>query len=250
MITFRCTNPDCRETYRADEAHIGRYISCRRCGQVIKIDRQPGSSNDYLIHKPTPPSLGKRFTIGIAVASIAAVAFVFWYVGERPRANRTNERPIAPPRVATSVWVPVSYGDLVDPNEITQSGDTISAVRARLAHDAGARAQLQPFFEAFGNLLPDALDMLRGVATFARRTISDAYPPGAARPAWADLLRGGRYIVAYDGSDLATVFAPGRNAKEAYDAAFGVLRHRLPRCNPLSPDHCASKHMLTRTTTP
>jgi hypothetical protein len=183
--------------------------------------------DEHLLDRPAPRSTGRWYAIGIVVACIAAVAFVFWYAGKQPGANQTSGRPIAQPRVATAVWVPVSYGDLVNPNEITQSGDTISEVHARLAHDAGARAQLQPFLEARGTLLLDALDMVRGAATLPRRTIGDAYPPGAARPAWADLLRGGRYIVAYDGSDLATVFAPGRNAKEAYDAAFGVLRHPL-----------------------
>jgi len=227
VFTFRCPKPDCRETYHADEAHIGRHITCRSCGQLIKIDRQPRFMDEHLLDRPAPRSTGRWYAIGIVVACIAAVAFVFWYAGKQPGANQTSGRPIAQPRVATAVWVPVSYGDLVNPNEITQSGDTISEVHARLAHDAGARAQLQPFLEAHGTLLLDALDMVRGAATLPRRTIGDAYPPGAARPAWADLLRGGRYIVAYDGSDLATVFAPGRNAKEAYDAAFGVLRHPL-----------------------
>jgi hypothetical protein len=154
----------------------------------------------------------------LAVIGISVFALLFVIVMFQPQA----------PQSGPEAWVSVSYADLVDQEDLTQSGETISEERSRLAAgDTAAKGQLQPFLEPLASLLPDALDMVRGPAARPARSIVDTYAAGSARPAWVDLLRGGRYVVTFDGDDLATVFAPGQAAKEAYDGAVGVLRHPL-----------------------
>lgn len=203
-------------------------IPCPRCGQALRV---PGGLRQLSVrctcghtflwpNTPPPAHRARRrppprralAVLGFIAAALLTLVVVF----------RSPNPDLAP-----EVWVSVSYADLVNPSEITQSGETISDVRGRMAQDPSVYAQLQPFLEPWGSLLPDAQDMVQGPTAHPRRAVADAYAPGAARPAWVDLLRGGRHIVTYDGYDLATAFAPGRKAKEAYDAAFGVLRHPL-----------------------
>ena len=209
-------------------SQLKTMTSCPRCGQALRVPiglgdlrvrcvcghifLWSGSSSSVSSHTFWPP---RRKTIAL-ISILAVVLFALLYV------FRSRWTDLAPAR-----WVSVSYANLIDPNEITQSGESIADIRDRLASDPSVYAQLQPFFEPYARLLPIALDMIRGPTAYPRRAIADAYAPGATRPAWVDLLRGGRYVVAYDGYDLATVFAPGKRAKTAYGDAFGVLRHPL-----------------------
>lgn len=203
-------------------------ISCPRCGQALRVPIGRGQLRVKCVcgHAflwpgiPSPARPHRYWPIrpkALAVVGILAMVLIALIAVVRSRwADLVPER-----------WVSASYADLVNPSEITQSGESIADVRGRLAQDSSAYSQLQPFLEPYARLLPDALDIVRGPAAHPRRAVADAYGPPVARPAWVDLLRGGRYVVTYDGYDLATVFAPGRTAKVAYDDAFGVLRHPL-----------------------
>ena len=202
-----------------------RTIPCPNCRQALRV--RFGAEHvrvrcvcghDFLCASDSMPARGLLSRLGDfgAVAAVGAVLLVLALVFYSRMPTFTAEH-----------WVSISYDGLIDADDITQSGETIAEVRSRLPQDPGAYAQLQPFMEPVAHLLPDALDMVLGPGSHPRRPVSDAYSEAGSRPAWVDLLRGGRYGVLYDGHDLATVFARGENGEAAYEAARGVLRHPL-----------------------
>jgi len=218
-ITFLC--PRCRQRLRVPSGHGRIRVRCV-CGHEF-------------LWGPTPPGLalwGARYLNRTTVVGALAIGFTaLLLVARWSRVDHLPEggdvNAFRQEDSSAQRWISISYAGLIDTNEITQSGETVAEVKRRLPGDAAAYAQVQPFVEPYGHLLPDALEMLNGPTEPPSREIDDAYPIGEARPAWVDLVRGGRYIVTYDGFNLARVFAPGRDAREAYDSAVGVLRHPL-----------------------
>ena len=58
-------------------------------------------------------------------------------------------------------------------------------------------------------------------------SLAERYPAGAAQPAWAAVLREGKYFVSADGQGRARVFLPGDDPRAAYRRAYSLLRHPL-----------------------
>jgi hypothetical protein len=124
--------------------------------------------------------------------------------------------------------VRVSYRELLDPDALTHSGERLGVALGRVTE----RADLQPFLDPYSSLLGYAVQMLAGEDPTPQTSLADRYPPGAAQPAWAAVLRAGRYVVATDGRGRARVFVPGDDPRDAYRQAYSLLRHPLAAALP------------------
>jgi hypothetical protein len=124
---------------------------------------------------------------------------------------------------AESTWVSVSYRDLLDPEVVTHSGAKLVDARLRKA----SRGEVQPFLDPYSSLLGYAVQMLSGADPVPQVSLVERYPPGSAQPAWAALLREGKYFVSTDGRGRARVFVPGDDPRDAYRRAASLLRHPL-----------------------
>jgi hypothetical protein len=148
-----------------------------------------------------------------------------------PPANQKARRPAPPPEPdpASSRSIRIAYRDLVDTNQLTQSGRSLGDTIAQLARSSQQhlRGQVQPFLDRFSELLPQTLDAVEGVGEWPRSSLADAFPPGSPQPAWAALVRSGRFVVTDDGDACASVFVPGDDPKTAYVTSYSVVRHAL-----------------------
>ena len=124
-------------------------------------------------------------------------------------------------------WVYIDYRELVDMDQLAQSGRTVRQVLGELPGKLYLKSELQPFLEPFSALLPEALDLINGPAEFPRYNVADMYPYGSAQPVWAAIARGGKVVVTDDGNGRASAFVPGSEPEAAYKAYYGVLRHML-----------------------
>jgi hypothetical protein len=136
--------------------------------------------------------------------------------------NSANQPANRAPR-----WIRANYRGLVDFGQLTQSGKTISATIAEGVKDSYQRGQLQPFLDKFSSLLPQVLEAAGGGSNNLPRTSVVDELPTESQPAWAALLKGGRIVVTDDGNGVASVFAQGNDAKQAYDSNYSVVRHIL-----------------------
>jgi uncharacterized protein (DUF983 family) len=37
LVRTCCPNPDCGQTYKFDESHLGRRVACRKCGREFRL---------------------------------------------------------------------------------------------------------------------------------------------------------------------------------------------------------------------
>lgn len=132
-------------------------------------------------------------------------------------------------------WTRISYADLVNKDQLTQSGSTIGSLLPQLLAKPHLKGELQPFLSPFANLLPHALDMILKTAELPRMSLAETYAPGVAQPAWAAIVRSGRIVVTDDGNATATAFLPGNDAEQAYRTNYSVLRHMLLALLPPDP---------------
>lgn len=124
---------------------------------------------------------------------------------------------------AASTWVRISYRDLIDPEVLTHSGSKLVDARLRKA----SRGEVQPYLDPYTSLLSYAVQMIAGADPVPQTSLVERYPAGSAQPAWAAILREGKYFVSADGQGRARVFVPGDNPRDAYRRASSVLRHPL-----------------------
>ena len=142
-------------------------------------------------------------------------------------ASRSNSETPLYSDGSAHLWIHINYRELVDKNDLTQSGKTVQESLTELTWKPYLKSQLQPFLEPYSTLLPQALDLLYGPPELPRFSVADLYPPGSPQPAWVAILRGGRIVVTDDGNRRASVFVPGDDPREAYKEHYGVLRHIL-----------------------
>ncbi len=136
-----------------------------------------------------------------------------------PAAARRTVPADAPP----AGWVAIGYRDLLDPGAIVRTG-------ARLLDALGIkdlRGAVQPFVEGYSALLPHALTMLRGPDERPFADVADRFPPGLPQPAWAALLRAGRFWLTADGHGRARLFLPGDDPAVAWRGHYPLVRHAL-----------------------
>ena len=144
-----------------------------------------------------------------------------------PLGRADEPRSAGPLQSRDVAWTRISYRKLINMDQLGASGETIGDLLAMVSRQPERRAELQPFLDPFSGLLVHALDMISKPPDRPRYSISDIFQPGSEQPVWAAILRGGRIVVLDDGAGNITVFVPGDDARKAYDATYGVLRHVL-----------------------
>lgn len=137
-------------------------VPCPWCGQPLLVPSGLGQLRvrcpcghaflwPSLRTTPAGSTRRRRTVKPVALAAGIILVLIAIFVVLRPRL----------PVFAPEQWVAVSSAALIDPSEITQSGETVGQMRGRVTQDSSAYAQLQPFVEPAAKLLPDALDMVR-----------------------------------------------------------------------------------------
>jgi len=124
-------------------------------------------------------------------------------------------------------WISANYSDLVDMDQITQSGKKLGEVIPGLDRQPDLKGSVQPFLAPFSSLLPQVLDMEEPPAGRPYAEVERYFPKGTQQPAWAAILRSGIIKVYYDGQNKARVFLLGNDPKESYHRDYGVVRHVL-----------------------
>jgi hypothetical protein len=129
-------------------------------------------------------------------------------------------------------WTSVSYVELIDGSELTQSGKTVSDSLSSYSEQRD-RGQLQPFLDRYSLYLDDLVAVERKMEDGGFVPIVNSFPPGSAQPAWAAILRSGAIHLSADGKGHVRVYLPVKqtngsvNAETAYDANYSVVRHPL-----------------------
>ncbi len=183
----------------------------------------------------------------------------------RPRPRPRRPRRGAPAASAPAAgWIVLDYRPLVDLRQPTHSGEPVGLVLERLggrprpvggslratstdAGDAADHSLVDPLLEPYGFVLADAVDAAAatGAGAPAFVEIGDLFPPGAAEPAWVELVRARRYLLESDGQGRLRAFVPWsageaggdgarvpavdevEAAKSAWAEAWPVVRHAL-----------------------
>jgi hypothetical protein len=148
-------------------------------------------------------------------------------VGANPYAQSAIQSKSKEPTPDTAKWISANYSDLVDMDQITQSGQKLGEVIPRMDREPHLKGSVQPFLAPFSSLLPQVLDMMGAPAGRPYAEVERHFPQGAQQPAWAAILRSGTIKVYYDGQDKARVFLLGNDPKESYHRDYGVVRHVL-----------------------
>jgi len=148
-------------------------------------------------------------------------------------------------RVELPDWLRVDYSELIDRRRPSHSGESVGQLLERLGgrpvppagqrrEDRVAHGMLDPIVEPFAFVLPDALDSAAPLHDPPYIDVGSLWLPGAAQPAWAELLRARRFVVESDGEGRLRVFLPweeaaasGDAARAAWSEAWPILRHVL-----------------------
>jgi hypothetical protein len=201
------------------------------------------------------PACGRRGALAARGVNLVLLAVLVLGAGVTRLAP---EEPSSPwMAVGGSGWVEAGYGPLVDRRQLTHSGESVGRLLDRLGGrpfpaspgdrpgDAATHRLLDPILEPHAFVLPDVLDALEAAPDPPLVEVGDLWRPGEAQPAWAEILRSRRYVVESDGEGRFRVCAPwtppaggtstsaekevsaGAAAREAWEAAWPVLRHVL-----------------------
>ena len=105
--------------------------------------------------------------------------------------------------------------------------------RDRTAQRTSRPRLLDPLLEPYAFVLPDALDSLSPTRGKFHAEIGSLWQPGAAQPAWVELLRARRFVVESDGggadAPLSALGRGDRGARKARDRRTRGLPGRLAR---------------------
>ncbi len=124
-------------------------------------------------------------------------------------------------------WIDVDYGALLNRGAVVRTGQSLGSALRELKHQASARGAVQPYLDPYVFVLEDAVHMLHGPDAVPYRNLAENYPAGSVQPAWAALLRGGRYFISTDEQGGVRMFLPGDHSKQAYQQHYPSIRHAL-----------------------
>ena len=147
-----------------------------------------------------------------------------------------------------SEWTVVDYSALLDGRQLSQSGESVSLLIEQLdgrplpaagqrPNDRRLHKLLEPLVEPYAFVLSDVLDTLEPPHDDPLVEVGQLWQPGESQPAWVELLRSRRFIVASDGAGTLRVVLPwtppadlqqassAEAAAQAWDLAWPVLRH-------------------------
>lgn len=161
----------------------------------------------------------------------------------------------APPAPAAKRWVRIDYGALIDGRKLTHSGEPVGVLMTRLGgrpmpapgerrEDALAYRLLDPILEPYAFVLADALDASGAPHDPPWVEVGSLWETGEAQPAWVELVRARQLSLESDGEGHLRACLPAPSlarapgdpldredpvaaAKEAWEAAWPVLRHAL-----------------------
>lgn len=160
--------------------------------------------------------------VGVGVL-LWAVSLAYAVSGER---SLVVSRP-AESKGGTGRWISVSYKDLVDTSQITQSGETLGEVLQQIGSRAYRTGSIQPFLAPLSTLLGHVLDMEGPPSGRPFVEVERQFPAGSEQPTWAAILRSGTIKVYFNGHDRVRVFLPGSDPRESYQRDYSAVRHVL-----------------------
>ena len=226
-------------------------VKCSRCGANLRVPASLGAlyvtcprcRYSFVSDDRALPDKKRKRTIQAAVGIVVAFLIGLFIYGNSGNSDPTinpSESTHSPmeahaptqserqePKPDTARWIAASYRDLVDTDQITQSGQTLGEVLPRVDRQPALKGSVQPFLAPFSSLLPHVLDMHRSPAGRPYVEVERQFPPGSQQPAWAAILRSGTIKVYFDGQEKARAFLLGSDPKESYHRDYGVVRHVL-----------------------
>lgn len=208
-----------------------QIIVCPKCQKKLRLPSNlgmlsvkcPNCLNEFLWepHKRVTnhhePVLKKRLAkiVGISLCLLIAVALLIYH-----NQNILKHLAIEPQQAK---WVTISYLDLIDPQAIIRTGQTLKSALA----DPNMRGAIQPFVDSYSFLLEHTLEMISGPAQPPHSDLVKMFLAGSAQPGWVSILRGGRLHVTANNQNDVRIFAVGNDPHKAYDNNYSVIRHCL-----------------------
>ena len=231
--------PNCRQLLQLPDVDEVVHVTCPRCSNTFTKATEKGKSRPR-----------RRTTLLVVAAALTfmLVFAVYLIIDHEDTAQRrdsarqssrhtstpTSTYPLTQPPAdpqrpirQSDRWITASYGDLVDLDAVTQTGQTLREVLKALPMQPNLDGVIQPHLDGFSWLLPHILDNGPAAPSVPFVNVVDRYPVGSAQPVWATILRSGRYRVYFDGQETARVFLLGEDPKSAYKNSYGLLRHIL-----------------------
>lgn len=232
LVVVPC--PGCRVGLRFPTDRGTLVVECPECGSKFEWQPTPDPAVSAPPLQPPQPSSGgrrRRVAVGVVVAALIVAGLAI--ARQQRQGTRTGRSSgtfrTTPAAIArTPRWMSISYRDLVDTSVITHSRKTVGQLLSDIAggQSSAYAGELQPFLEPYSFVCNEIVDASRPGARQLLVSAVAEYPPASAQPAWAALLREGRYQV-FIGDGLARVFLQGRDPAPLLERDLGVVRHPL-----------------------
>jgi hypothetical protein len=218
--------PNCGTKLRYPEISDKHYLRCSACQHIFKIPISP-------LLARTKPKKSKRLILFRTLISFSLLGIVI--IGLVLLLKKTDSSISNKPKERAK-WITISYDELVDKTQLTQSGEPLSNAIKTSETSIIARGAAQPFLSPYSSLLIDVLDSIHPSSGAPWVNMGYYFDPGTEQPAWAVLMRGGEAFVATNGDGQARIFLPGSDPQVAYQKYYGVVRHSLAELLPENGD--------------
>ncbi|MDP2208043.1 MAG: hypothetical protein Q8K98_04615 [Bacteroidota bacterium] len=219
--------PNCKAIYRIPRTETVLKITCSHC-QTVFYKNLPARKNRRRIKYLLPAAVIVLITMIILLVQFAAK--------QTPSPNNSaiskidEESKPGKPKItgpASSNWITISYGGLVDGSIITHSGETVSEVVRKIPdYDETLKGLVQQYLEPYSFLCHDVLLSISDIDSFPLVNITYYYPIGVPQPAWASLFREGHFQLYYN-PHLIRLFLKGTNPQQSFDKYRSVVRHPI-----------------------
>jgi hypothetical protein len=227
--TIRISCPDCGLIMRVPAVQGTFKRKCPICNCSFSWSNEPQNQQEEpyknvgptTIKYSTPP---KTIAVGVGIIIVVLVAcfFIRFSSVQQSKPSAEESKPSASLNQPLR-WIVVSYGDLLDNNQIVRTGEPL---RVALL-DPHLRGAIQQFVDKYSCLLQDSLELINGPDATPHRNVIDHFPLGTTQPAWVAIFRGGRIFVSADNKNHARIFLIGDNPRDAYTKNYSIIRHCL-----------------------